>query len=356
MPHTQLTMNNEQLVTDADILHESMLRSATFKMSATGEVVMPCVPSMLDYYISWLDNLFTMLGKPMPEQVKDSLYKLLENHLEVGFKAERHSELVFRYEPSEKSTFGISCSIGTRVLSIADEYSKWVETREPPLFGAHPDAKVMIVASELGEPAQSRILDVGAGVGRNTMPLAKLGYPVDALEVTPAFAEQIRATAAAEGLPVSVIESDVFSPEVQIEGSYQLAIAAEVTSDFRGVEQLQTFLKKMSDLLNPGGSLLFNIFLAADDYEPDQMARELSQVMISSVFTSGELALAMTGLPLELISNESVCEYEQKHLPAEAWPPISWFVNWASGRNVFPLSKEENPPIELRWILCHKKA
>jgi len=317
---------------------------------------MPCVPGMVDHYMEWLEKLFVMLGKPMPAEVHDGLRKLMAQHLQDGFLAARHSEVVFRYEPSEKSTYGISCTIGTRIKSIADEYSSWVETRQPPLFGTHPDAKVMAVAAELGDPAQSRILDVGAGTGRNTLPLARLGYPVDALEVTPVFVEQMRTAAVAEGLPVRVVEGDVLDPQVELEGgNYKLALVVEVISDFRKVEQLRELLQKMCDRLSPGGLLLFNIFLAVAGYDPDQVVREVSQVMICSLFTRSELATAMEGLPLELISDESVYEYERHHLPPEAWPPVSWFPNWANGRNLFPLNDEGVPPMELRWILCLKR-
>jgi len=344
----------EPVITDPELLYASMLQSLSFKMSAKGEVVMPCVPSMLDHYMKWLERLFTMLGRPMPAEVKEGLSKVLAQHLEDGFQASRYSEVVFRYEPSDRSYFGVACTIGTRASSIADEYSKWVETREPPFFGPQPDAKVMAIAAELGNPAQARILDVGAGTGRNSLPLARLGYSVDALEVTGVFAEQMRTAAAAEKLPITVIEGDILDPQVQMpSAAYKLALVVEVLSDFRTVEQLRDLFSKMCDLLTPGGLLLFNIFLAVEGYEPNQVAREVSQVVISSIFTPSEFATAMEGLPLEILSDESVCEYEQTHLPPGAWPPISWFENWATGRNVFAL-EEGKPPMELRWILCRR--
>ncbi|MBD1924301.1 class I SAM-dependent methyltransferase [Microcoleus sp. FACHB-831] len=346
--------DQKSVIADPDMLHKSLIHSVNSRMAAKGEVVMPCIPSMLEHYMRWLENLFLLLGRPMPVEVQEGLSKLLAQHLEDGFRAERYSEVVFRYEPSEKSTFGVACTIGTRVKSIADEYSKWVETREPPLFGANPDAKVMAIASSLDEPEKSPILDVGAGTGRNTIPLARLGYPVDALEVTPVFASQIREAAEAEKLPVTVIEGDVLDPEVAMQkDKYRLALVVEVISDLRSVEQLRTLLEKICDLVSSGGLLLFNIFLAVDGYEPDVVAREVSQVMICSIFTQPELSTAMDGLPLELISDESVYEYERDRLPAEAWPPVSWFANWVTGRNVFPL-EDGQPPIELRWILCRK--
>jgi len=345
----------EPIITDPDLLYASMLHSLSFKMSAKGEVVMPCVPSMIDHYMKWLERLFLMLGRPMPAEVQEGLRKVLAQHLQDGFQASRYSEVVFRYEPSDKSHFGVACTIGTRASSIADEYSKWVETRDPPFFGPQPDAKVMAVAAQVGNSAPVRILDVGAGTGRNALPLARLGHAVDAVEVTAVFAEQLRTAAAAEQLPITVIEGDVLDAQVQMRSqAYQLVLVSEVLSDFRTVDQLRKFFHRMCDLLSPDGWFLFNIFLAVEGYEPNQVAREVSQVVISSIFTPAELTTALEGLPLEILSNESVCEYEQTHLPPGAWPPISWFENWATGRNVFAL-EEGQPPMELRWILCRRR-
>ncbi|NEP43626.1 MAG: class I SAM-dependent methyltransferase, partial [Okeania sp. SIO2H7] len=72
------------------------------------------------------------------------------------------------------------------------------------------------------------------------------------------------------------------------------------------------------------------------------------------LFLEGELAAAMEELPLTIISNESALEYERQHLPAEAWPPTSWFQSWATGRDVFPIA-DGRPPMELRWILCQRR-
>jgi hypothetical protein len=78
----------------------------------------------------------------------------------------------------------------------------------------------------------------------------------------------------------------------------------------------------------------------------------MSELSWSYLITRQELQAAIEGLPLEIISDESVIEYEQKHLPDSAWPPTPWFVSWASGRDLFPV--QEIPPLELRWILVKR--
>ena len=49
------------------------------------------------------------------------------------------------------------------------------------------------LAGQAVDPKSLWVLDIGAGTGRNTMALARRGHPVDAVEMTPKFADIIRA-------------------------------------------------------------------------------------------------------------------------------------------------------------------
>jgi len=343
------------LVTDPDLLNQATLRTLDARVSASGEIVLPCLPSMLEDYMQRLKGMFAALRKPLPTgETEDYLRRLLAFHLEKGFQESPHACLIIQFQPSQSNPMGMACNVTIETFSIAENYNKWLETRTPPLFGSHPDAKVLAVVSQIPDPATAPILDIGAGTGRNTLPLAKLGYPVDALEITPGFAEELRTQAAAENLPVTVILGDVLDPEVPLRAEgYKLAIVVEVLSDFRSPDQIRQVLSRLCDHLQPGGLLLFNLFLAATGYEPTPMARELGPFQLSSIFTRGELAEALTGLPLQILSDESVYEYEHQHLPEASWPPTGWFSTWSTGRDLFFLEKGR-PPMELRWILCRR--
>lgn len=131
-------------------------------------------------------------------------------------------------------------------------------------------------------------------------------------------------------------------------------LAEVVASHFRNVAHLRSLFERIVEMLQPGGLLLFSAFLALEGYKPDAVARELSEVFWCTVFTRADFELALMGLPLERLEEESTVEYEREHLPAEAWPPTGWFEQWSSGRDLFDLPPGR-APVELRWLTYRKK-
>ena len=345
--------NKPTTVSDPATLENALMLKVKRLTSAKGQLVLPCVPALLDEYVEQFHRLLVALGQNFTQKEMQALRQLVEKKLTEGYNASPHARLVFQYEPPDPThglTHGLRLSVKTEILTIENKYQRWLTSREGPLFGSHPDAKLMAIASQLGSAASAPILDVGAGVGRNTLPLARLGHPVDAVELTPEFAQIIAKEAKAENLPVRVVQSNILNGALKLpQKYYKLAVVAEVISHFRTLEQVRTLLNVMCETIQPGGLLLFSTFVATDGYEPDQKVREMSQVQWSYLLTRPELKTAMQGLPLRVLSDESVYEYERTHLSAEAWPPTPWFEHWALGRDVFPIP---NPPMSLRWILC----
>lgn len=346
----------QAIVTDPNVLSQTITHKVRHLTSITGELIIPCIPSFLDYYIQQIAGLMVAMGQSFSVDEIASLRIVIGKKLEEGFNTAPDARIALRYEmanPAIGINGGLQLSVNIKTPSTEEHYEKWTQTREGPLFGSHPDAKVMAIAKELGAISSSAILDVGAGTGRNTLPLARLGFPIDALELTPVFVEQMRNEALAEGLAIGTIEGNVLDPNLKIEPAhYKLAIVAEVISHFRNLDQVRQLFVRLCDSIQPGGLLLFSTFLAMPGYEPTVAVRELSQLQWSFIITPKELLTAMAGLPLEVMSNESVFLYEQQHLPAEAWPPTKWFHGWSTGRDVFLDDRE--PPMSLRWILCRR--
>lgn len=334
------------------MLRDAMARRLYRRSMSEGQIHVPAVPSMLDEYVAMCQNIFTSLGiQNTPEEI-DQLKEVLKGELAKAFKASSRSNIVIHFS----SPFGTTLNyrVKPQWATIGADYDNWVGTREGPLFGSEPDARVWALASEAADPATCRVLDVGAGTGRNALALARRGHPVDAVELAAKFADILRSAATRDALDVNVIQSDVFAAMEGVGGDYRLVVFSEVVPDFRTTLELNGMFELAAQCLAPGGHLVFNVFLPHAGYTPDDAARELGQQCNTMIFTRDEVTAAAAEFPLELVADDSAYEYEKAHLPEGAWPPTAWFDGWASGLDVFDVERDDSP-IELRWLVYRKR-
>jgi 2-polyprenyl-3-methyl-5-hydroxy-6-metoxy-1,4-benzoquinol methylase len=349
----------ERISDRAQILERASLLKVKSLIAARGELAMPCIPSLLEHHFNQIHALLQALGQNFSASELQTLRKTLDTRLKEGFAASPYARITFRYEPPNPMagiTKGLRISFHLNSPTTEDKYQGWVKNREGALFGTDADAKVMAIAKSLAvdsQPQDFRILDIGAGPGRNTLPLARKGFAIDAIELAPIFAEQLRSLVASENLKVNVVEGDVLQTETKIRTAhYNLILVAEVISHFRNLDQVKLLLARMCDALKPGGHLLLSTFVTTEGYQPNQFIRELAQMSWSFLITPSELLEAIANLPFTILSEESAFEYEKTHLPSEAFPPTPWFSSWATGRDLFPM--EEAPPANLQWILLQR--
>jgi 2-polyprenyl-3-methyl-5-hydroxy-6-metoxy-1,4-benzoquinol methylase len=336
---------------DPSVLRDAMAQRLHRRAVSEGQITLPAVPAMIDEYVTMCESLFASLGVRYTTEETAQLKKVLQAELAKAFKASSRSNIVISFN----APFGVMLNYRVKAewSTIGVEYDHWVTNREGPLFGTEPDARVWALAGETADPSTCRVLDIGAGTGRNALALARRGHPVDAVEMASKFADIIRAEAERDSLDVRVIESDVFTAVEGVSGEYQLIVASEVVPDFRTTHDLRGMFELAAECLSPGGRLVFNTFLPRPGYTPDDAARELGQQCNTSIFTRDELANAAARLPLQLVADDPACEYEKTHLPEGAWPPTNWYEGWAHGLDVFAVEPEQSP-IELRWLVYQK--
>ncbi|MFE9422467.1 class I SAM-dependent methyltransferase [Kitasatospora sp. NPDC006697] len=110
-------------------------------------------------------------------------------------------------------------------------------------------------ALHLLPPAPARVLDLGAGTGRDAAALAALGHRVTAAEPVAELREPGRARHAAAG----VEWTDAALPELPgVAGPFDLVLATAVWMHLAPAERARAFARVL-ELLAPGGTLLLTL-------------------------------------------------------------------------------------------------
>ena len=335
------------------MLREALKRRLHRRGVVTGSIVLPAVPNMVDEYVAMCDEVFSGIGVSFSEEQLHQLRSVLSEQLAISYAASPRSEIVITYD--KPVGMQINYFVKAQWSGLEDAYDNWVATREPPYFGEHPDAMVTSLVESVEDPQSFHVLDIGSGTGRNALALARRGHPVDAVELSPKFVDILRRQAKREKLDVRVIQSDVFAATDELRRDYQMVVISEVVSDFRSMHQLRDVFTLAAKCLAPGGVLVFNSFLADEEYIPDDAAIELAQQCYSAIFGRADFAASSAGLPFVLEREESVLDFEKSNLPAESWPPTTWYEGWVSGQDVFDVAREDSP-IELRWFVYRRSS
>jgi len=297
-------------------------------------------------------RLFDALDRPLQPSEAAAMRRAFYACVAQGFAESPYARFVLGYRPAESNPLALDCTMSVVSPSLEEQYCDWLQdSANSQPFGSQPDAMVLQVAGELAlaQTGPLRVLDVGAGSGRNTLPLSRAQHAVDAIEPVPALAKQLREAARAERLTVQLFEQDVLEEPSLLNGQrYQLIVLSEVSPHF-SQQAWARVLSRLARALAPSGTLLFNAFVAKNAYRPEAVAQEAAQSVWSTFFTRTELEAMTAPLGLVLTRDEPCIAYERAHQPKEAWPPTTWYVNWAQGRNLFSNMAGETP-IELRWL------
>jgi SAM-dependent methyltransferase len=115
-------------------------------------------------------------------------------------------------------------------------------------------------------PSDSCLLDIGCGVGTQTLHLASLGFRIRGIDIVPKAVEIARSRSAGRGLDVEFTVGDIYNDDLG--GPYDLAFDRSVLSDAEDHGERVQFAKRVSSALVQGGWWL-NITGCADNRGPD---------------------------------------------------------------------------------------
>lgn len=110
-------------------------------------------------------------------------------------------------------------------------------------------------------PREGKVLEVGAGTGRFTVPMSKAGFHVTATDYNETLLATLREYLKSENLDkqTTVQQEDVFALSFPDE-TFDFVYCLHVIPRLLCLEDQQAALKQLSRVLKPGGKLLFNFW------------------------------------------------------------------------------------------------
>jgi len=144
--------------------------------------------------------------------------------------------------------------------------------------GVSPDE--FIVSRLRSRPAALNVLDIGAGQGRNTIPIAQIGHHVTAMEINPKGRECIGQRAIDKNVTknVSILYANILD-KVLLESKADFAFMSHVSQHFN-LQELSKVLANISENLKIGGEFVFDALIRRskkyDGYEslPKALSRK----------------------------------------------------------------------------------
>jgi SAM-dependent methyltransferase len=127
-------------------------------------------------------------------------------------------------------------------------------------------AEVDFLIEELGLAPGSAVLDIGCGTGRHSIELARRGYRVTGVDLSPGMLAEARKTAADAGVDVEWIASDAtrFTPAKAYDAAICLCEGAFglLGSTDDPIEQPLAVLRTIESALKPGAQVLLTVLNA----------------------------------------------------------------------------------------------
>lgn len=125
------------------------------------------------------------------------------------------------------------------------------------------------------QPGQ-RVLDIFCGHGRHAIELARLGYAVTGVDISEESIQELQKAAKREKLPVDARSGDFLN--VALTDGFQGAYCMGNSFSFFPHDQMLLFLRKIANLLAPGGRFVADTAMIAESILPDFQERNWMQI------------------------------------------------------------------------------
>ncbi|GAA3522570.1 hypothetical protein GCM10022393_41450 [Aquimarina addita] len=142
-----------------------------------------------------------------------------------------------------------------------DYYAGKVKKTMLPVDSYYVNNHIRQFIKHSGITREDDILEVGCGMGKFTFPLLQRGYKLTGLDLSPVLLQKLLEHNA-NRFQINLVASDILDAPNELNGRFDYVIGFFTLHHFMNLE---TYIKSMSRLLKPGGSI---IFLEPNAYNP----------------------------------------------------------------------------------------
>jgi len=138
-----------------------------------------------------------------------------------------------------------------------DLFSHDYISSEPPTTSEQLRTEVDFIESTLSVPAGGRILDLGCGYGRHTVPLARRGYEMVGLDASLELLQKALRRAQAKQASIKFVHGDL--RDLEFDGVFDGALCFNTTFGYFTEAQNLMVLRGMHRALKPGARFLIDV-------------------------------------------------------------------------------------------------
>lgn len=135
----------------------------------------------------------------------------------------------------------------------------------PAVWASNTEVEVQFAVAHLRLAAGDRLLDLGCGWGRHSLPLAARGVRVTGLDLSHELLVLARYHARRRGLAVDWVEGDAARPPLRGPFDAIAQFCGNLLTWFPDRDSAHAALGRVAGLLRPGGRLLFG----SEDWQPE---------------------------------------------------------------------------------------